>query len=305
MSLKWDGAPSVVIGHDWVALKSSWKTKRYKNSDEIAASDLKDRVKDILSSIVSYVLLEKRIAPGVIVQADVVAHRSMILKSYQSRYLFQANTLIYEFPSMQYLTLVVHSIEMESGFDIPWEAIKQGGTAKFIDPNRSFLPETFDALKMIDRYDIDERVMQAIVRYRNYATKANLPIYRLERDTFEWFIKDTIITQGKSILNPGRVGRTTEWNDLLDWSKTVDFERLYGYTLAVLQHKHHILRNNMNQLGLQPIVKCFVETDRGDLLPTTHEGLVLKGSGRAVKLVDRNEFSTYNFSKHITKGFDR
>lgn len=304
-SLKFDGAPSIVIGNGWVALKSSWKTKRYLNRLDVHNSGLSTRVQSIFFDVLEKMELDQLIVgKNVVIQADVLAHDTMCL----DRTLFHPNTLIYDFDYEEELVLVVHSVNVEEG-DVPWVCLDSDRyRANLINPthNVSLVDHLLDELALIERYDVDPNAMKAIIRYRNFATKEGLPIYRLEKSTLLKFVEGLIINERKSILNPGRVGYESEYRALRDYIELVDFDKLYEYTMAVLAYKTSILSVYYQSDFVKDLkIKTYVESHNGTLLPTSHEGMVLKNGDSAVKLVDRHVFSTYNFSKNIKKGFDR
>jgi hypothetical protein len=320
ISTKWDGAPSIFAGWDddgfFVSTKSYLNktgSVRYHSLAAIRDAGLDMQLFEKLGYCLYF--LEDVVPRGMTLQGDLMfwpGSYEFVNGPYDG-VTFQPNTIVYGIDNAHWkgwsLGVAWHSWISPRG-DVSNPRFGNLLTTKqvlSIDPSMhqysvdcDVLPEIAEALESIDSVWLDavasHKELPALLK-RSYNARLKGTFVD---GTDEKFVMQTKLSQIASLRSDAGKRRHTDILDgMLNLMKGPNFSNLIKFQEVVRVAKKKII----NSLELHSKVNTWVRTDDG-LVPTAHEGYVIIGQSESIKLVDREQFSRFNFSTDIYKGWN-
>ena len=160
-----------------------------------------------------------------------------------------------------------------------------------------------DALRAIrDNEDLKQKIKQ----YNNTFVRAGTPFPSVQKHTSglyryieEWYDKE--IAKKKTAAAKAKWQKQKEDVIKTVFANAQDLQRIFALMNKIVEAKQMVV-NKMNKAGS---FGTFLRTTNG-IKATTPEGFVaIDRDGKAVKLIDRLEFSRANFSPDVLKGWQR
>lgn len=326
ISTKWDGAPSIFAGWDeqgfFVSTKAflSKKSVRYYTYQQINESNLVDELKGKLIHCLHY--LDRIVPRGVILQGDLLFAWPSELEEVDGYTTFQPNTIVYGVPSKWWkgdklqgwkIGVVWHTWIAASG-DVShphFGKLLTDSQVLSIDPtvSRYSIDEdlTTDVRLALDKVDHDfvalfkdNSISQLIQRAYNARVRGGFVENFNAEDLYRWVDAELVRGAMELLTERGRQARLKQADQIKavlgQWPK---MNAVLNFQEAVRTAK----RKAINSLNDHSRVATWVKTDDG-LVPTAHEGYVVFGHNESVKLVDRQQFSHFNFNANYIKGWD-
>lgn len=277
---KYDGSPSFIIGNDdegfFVSTKSFFNKKpvRYRTIDEIMQSRRAPVLKDKLFEI--YHDFQDAKFEGVI-QGDLLFTRETVFPKdgYQC---FHPNTLIYGIPKEFWGTGWSIGVALHTSYDR--------------NLNPTFGPPQIETPTRIFNANIEANILSL-----PYDFGPLLEAYNNISMNDHWHILDVGLDLQKKMNGIIRSGARD-----IDWTKHFvddELKRVVRFIQEATVLKHALINNTTSKMNLKTWVR------NGDIWhDTQQEGYVAVDGGDAVKLVNRENFSSFNFSPAISKGWD-
>tara|TARA_R110000822_G_scaffold209938_2_gene345803 strand:+ start:605 stop:1795 length:1191 start_codon:yes stop_codon:yes gene_type:complete len=342
-TVKWDGAPAVIVGRKegklFVATKSyfSKNSKYYQSVDEINNADIPEDLKYKLNACLYYL---KDLKTDVVLQGDLLfTHKDLRTEVIEGENMvvFHPNTIVYAVPRKSELGktickstlgIVWHTVYSDDGasYDFNIDMINQIKDVFMIDANYNDVSGTATFTKD-ETQEVSAILAQADKVFRLLNTRI------LNGIAMDKHVKEMIkihynlmIRDGKVVPNSGRHVtslqkflklRAQSELDKLKTEKGKDRKEIaLGTVLFMASAPAYKLRPIFEfqrlivQAKLMIIAKLNEAAKLKTFLKTSNgykltgeEGYVAVSNGNAVKLVDRLEFSYANFSDDIIKGW--
>lgn len=303
MMTKWDGAPSIFAGwddHGFFVSTKSYLNKTpitYHSLVEINDSKMDDGLKDKMMFCLTY--LEDVVPKGVVLQGDLMFCGNSA-KKIGNIVRFHPNTIIYDMPSHWFkesweLGVVWHSWISKDG-DISHPAFGRllttdkvfsiDPTLKYFGIEKDIVSNVKEKFNRLDMEYIDKisKSKASLILQRWYNHNLRNGFINLEDFCDQKFPNDT---EERSLFFYKQGGYLPKLNSLITFQDSI---RVAKQTI-------------INSLESHSKVKCSVKNDDG-LVPTAHEGYVVFGQSETLKIVDRAQFSRYNFDPNIHKGWN-
>lgn len=303
MMTKWDGAPAIFAGWDgdefFVSTKSYLNKKpiTYRSLIEINDSKMDDGLKDKMMFCLNY--LEDVVPKGVVLQGDLMFWPGNC-EHVGDSIRFHPNTIVYDMPDKWWrdswqIGVVWHSwISKDGDVSHPSfgkllttdEVFSIDPTLKYFGIDKDIVSRVKERFKSISNIDSLDKIANSgagIMINRHYNHRLRYP---------EEFIPFSDFCRERFPYNK----HSDAYDVLGDINNYINVIR---FQEAVRDVKKIII-NNLEQHSK---IKCSVKTNDG-LVPTAHEGYVVFGQSETLKIVDRAQFSRYNFDPIILKGWN-
>ena len=343
-TVKWDGAPAVIVGRKegklFVATKSyfSKNSKYYQSVDEINNADIPEDLKYKLNACLYYL---KDLKTDVILQGDLLfTHndlRTEVIEG-ENMVVFHPNTIVYAVPRKSELGNTI----CKSTLGIVWHTVYSGDGASY-DFNINMINQIKDVFMIDANY-------QDVSGTATFTKDESKEVTKILSDAGKVFKKIDSKLLNNIALDKHCVSMIKiHYNLMVRNGKTVTDSRKHVHSLQRFlkervakeidalktdkgkEKKEDTLANvlflaSCSPMKLQPIFELQKLLVDAKLLIikklnnaaklktflktsngyklTGEEGYVAVSNGNAVKLVDRLEFSYANFSDDIIKGWD-
>ena len=343
-TVKWDGAPAVIVGRKegklFVATKSyfSKNSKYYQSVDEINNADIPEDLKYKLNACLYYL---KDLKTDVILQGDLLfTHndlRTEVIEG-ENMVVFHPNTIVYAVPRKSELGKTI----CKSTLGIVWHTVYSGDGASY-DFNINMINQIKDVFMIDANY-------QDVSGTATFTKDESKEVTKILSDAGKVFKKIDSKLLNNIALDKHCVSMIKiHYNLMVRNGKTVTDSRKHVHSLQRFlkervakeidalktdkgkEKKEDTLANvlflaSCSPMKLQPIFELQKLLVDAKLLIikklnnaaklktflktsngyklTGEEGYVAVSNGNAVKLVDRLEFSYANFSDDIIKGWD-
>lgn len=337
LSVKWDGAPSIFVGRDpldgqfFIGTKSVFNKnpKLYKNVSEIMAAEPFSKAKKLAEAFMHLYFSKLNIPANTVLQGDLIFTNDSL--RIDSGYVTaHANTLVYAWDIFDNETLELFDCDIGVVFHTTYtgEGELQNYTANFgCDISNLNVPENVwirsadidasfkvdEVPVMSDKADVivdimsmlpDSRIGAHIKSFYNNRIRESVT-YLPNLSDYIRFVNNYYDKQvfDKLKSDAGKEKAQLELDNFLTaiLNNADAFYEAFEYVAKMEKVKQDIL-DQLNQASDQTV---FVYID-GKLQRTSHEGYVLIDTmtGDAFKIVDRHNFSFFNFSDNVLKGWE-
>lgn len=321
VSIKYDGAPSIVCGTDpednrfFIATKSIFNKKPvlFKNQIEIDSHYLRGEMHQKFTS--AFAELSKLNFDG-IVQGDLLFMETSIRREVvdgKELAIFHPNTIVYgvqpEEVENAKIGIAFHTRYTGNSVDSLYTKFTESANVSahehvwqppelppvhFSERERCTILEKLSGLQ--DDLIVPEKVAELLLLYANHSIRQKYPfnsegfrLFMSSRHTKEIDSKKT--AKGKNAANDRHI-------EVIDQLESVDFDYLFRSVATIREVKSEVI----DVLNKSISMSHFLLGDR--YIPTGPEGYVaVDQSGTAIKLIDREEFSRANFSSEYVKGW--
>lgn len=318
VSLKFDGSPAILIGRDthgfFIGTKTLLRSKPVKYR---TMRDLDVVTPDALQRKLKYVYMYTHTLDfDGILQGDFLFGIEDLKYDYSSAvYSFQQNVLQYHIPEELFHGIVPH-------IGILWHTQYIEGKTVYNNtnwPENEYIWNPNQGFRYIETENL---VPHNISSYYKIADDI-VNIDEFGR-TIEIYKNHCIRTEKTCSINDLIIWIESRYNNIINNRKTqqskVKYETLKSNMLTYIakdksHFTHYLNLLNDISLGKQIIInklnKQFdeiyvtVEDKNNNVINTQHEGFVISIGNEACKLVNRDEFSRYNFSPNIKRAWDK
>jgi len=316
ISLKYDGAPAIVNGKDFVATKSYFNRtpKIFKSVREI------NREFDGDLAVKMRTAFEHLPRTKITVQGDILfTNDDLRLDVFENKkYItFRNNTITYGYrfgtPEANELLTSKIGIAWHTSYDKDGVYAINDNKVSSIFPNdyrhTIFSTKVNSHTQYIllnnviskghcvtkEKWDEVERHSYLIQRFSNSLVRRKIDpetpqeyVSHLQDFILQYFKKEADKRKSAS-------GKENQWNKCSEFLKIIDIFLLDFFSLyiALKTLKQEILQNTTPE---DSSLKTFYKNENGTLVPCSHEGLVMSTDFLQVKLVNRMEFSNKNFN---------
>lgn len=310
VSVKYDGAPSIVCGNDPEDDKFFISTKSVFNKTPIVYKSI-DQLNTISNIHLRYKLCQcfdvlqheqiKGIIQGdLLFTAEDIREITIDKKRYTT---FHPNTLVYAIHQDYQTAKKIRS----SRIGVAWHTYYRGENLRQL---------SIDPSKANQKIEFSDNVFSVSESYNNLNLDLHFGCKQLDIEGLEPFIESYITNIIKSnqylslrehlktILNKHINQYKTsvkkqQYYDLLDKLTSNDIDYYNSKVLELMGLKERII----NKIDLHPsLFKCFIKKN-DQYTSVFHEGYVLNHDNTMLKLVHRFIFSRANFSDNVDKGF--
>lgn len=324
ITLKVDGSPAIIIGHDpadgkfFVSTKSFFNVNpvMYKTFDEIG--EIKDL--GLSQKLFECMLWLKDLEFDGYLQGDLLFTYDDIKWNFKLQtYTCHPNTLVYGFDYSYDFGIAFHTHydkNMNISYDYDFSSLEAPDRCLFMDT--SVIPlisdidwsKPFQQIKNLDSAFVDDvashkTLPKLITQFFNTKIRSGVEFHHqgVIDELVVW-----IYTKYQNIIEKRKsdTGKQTQRDECQSCLKffTLENRPKMLELLGFIYDMNVLKRNCINRLNKLSKIKTWV-IKNNEYVPTEPEGYVISDGCEAYKLVDRNKFSHYNFSPYFVKGWDK